>query len=403
MSNSIPQEIRNDENESDLISCCDEAHSHNASEDDKSHDSSEQDDEAEPDPVFTITLHIHSKPISLPIYQDDATIQDLSDLVAEDLHIPAANQKFLITPKTGLLKPPFTNPTLLLSSLLGKKVVLMGATTTEVAELADVARDRHARMAQRRAAQAAGRKITATKHRDVKKIQEEATYTFHTIRPLPYLPDPSKSQRFLERLAQDAGIRASMRRHQFRVGLLTEMDPAAHTTHESRTLGLNRNRGEVIELRLRTDAGDGYRDYKVIRKTLCHELAHNVWGPHDRNFWNLCRQIEDEVERNDWRRGGHAVGGGGGGLEEFYNPADPGVEDEEADHGGWEGGEYVLGGGGGGGDIAATGPADATLSRREIMARAAEARMGKQREAVAKATKSEPDPSGTSEGGGTSK
>jgi hypothetical protein len=50
-----------------------------------------------------------------------------------------------------------------------------------------------------------------------------------------------------------------------------------------------------------------------------------------------------------------------------------------------------------------TGPADATLSRREIMARAAEARIGKQREAAAKATKSEPDPSGTSQGGGTSK
>jgi hypothetical protein len=382
----------------DRTSCCDESHEERNSYGDHSDEGSDQENEVLPEPAFNITLHIHGKPMSLPIYEKDATIQDLSDLVAEDLEIPAANQKFLITPKTGLLKPPFAQPNLLLSTLLEKKIVLMGATTAEVTELADVARDRHLRMAQRRAAQAAGRKVTATKHRDVQKIQEEATYTFHTIRPLPYLPDPAKSQRFLERLAADAGIKASMRRHQFRVGLLTEMDPAAHTTHESRTLGLNRNRGEVIELRLRTDAGDGYRDYKVIRKTLCHELAHNVWGPHDRNFWNLCRQIEDEVERNDWRRGGRAVGGGvGGAVEEFYNPEDQGVSDEEADHGGWEGGEYVLGGGGQGGG---GGVADASLSRREIMARAAEARVGKQREAAAKVVEDETkyDPSGSREG-----
>lgn len=50
------------------------------------------------------------------------------------------------------------------------------------------------------------------------------------------------------------------------------MDPLSNTqsSHEgtTRLLGLNRNRGEVIELRLRTDAYDGYRDYKTIRNTL---------------------------------------------------------------------------------------------------------------------------------------
>lgn len=45
------------------------------------------------------------------------------------------------------------------------------------------------------------------------------------------------------------------------------MEPLSNTTstHEgtTRLLGLNRNAGEVIELRLRTDAGDGYRAYNV--------------------------------------------------------------------------------------------------------------------------------------------
>jgi hypothetical protein len=252
----------------------------------------------------------------------------------------------------------------------------MGATTAEVTSLEDDIAALRTRQAKRRAALSAGRKVHANTYRDQKKTQDEATYSFHMIKPLPYLPHPEKSQRYLERLAADPGIKASMRKHGFSVGLLTEMNPAEHTTHESRTLGLNRNRGEVIELRLRTDAYDGYRDYKVIRKTLCHELTHNVFGPHDSKFWNLCRQIEAEVERNDHSRGGHSVGG-----EEFFVPGDAGIEDEEADHGGWEGGEYVLGGGSAMTSSSATGTE--ALSRREIIARAAEARMKTQREAKA--------------------
>lgn len=158
-----------------------------------------------------------------------------------------------------------------------------------------------------------------------------------------------------------------MATHKFSVGVLTEMDPAAHTTHSSRTLGLNRNKGEAIELRLRTDAGDGYRDYKTIRKTLCHELAHNVHGDHDEAFWKLTRRIEEEVERGDWKSGGRSLTD-----EVFY---EPGEDVGEVDGGGWTGGEFVLGGGGGemGG-----------IGRREAIARAAEERANKQREVMKK-------------------
>lgn len=152
------------------------------------------------------------------------------------------------------------------------------------------------------------------------------------------------------------------------------MNPAEHTTHESRTLGLNRNKGEVIELRLRTDAYDGYRDYRTIRKTLCHELAHCVHSEHDRDFWELTKQIEQEVEKGDWTRGGHKLS-----EQEFYNPSDWEEEgqrgDEEwVDHGGWTGGEYVLGGG------QTVGQAVGGLSRREIMARAAEDRLKREQQ-----------------------
>ena len=118
-------------------------------------------------------------------------------------------------------------------------------------------------------------------------------------------------------------------------------------------------------MRLRTDAYDGYRDYKTIRKTLCHELAHNVHGEHDRKFWDLMQEIEREVGRGDWTRGGRSVG-----EEEFYNPDDGGVG-EHVDGGAWKGGEFVLGG---------MGSAGGGMNRRELMAAAAEERMKRQRQ-----------------------
>ena len=150
------------------------------------------------------------------------------------------------------------------------------------------------------------------------------------------------------------------------------MNPAEHTTHESRTLGLNRNRGEVIELRLRTDAYDGYRDYKIIRDTLCHELAHNVFGDHDRDFWDLCKSIEKEVREADWKHGGQAISD-----EVYYNPEEREGSGGHVDGGGWSGGEFVLGGNGG----KQGAPPSQVLNRREAMAKAAEERMRRQREA----------------------
>lgn len=72
--------------------------------------------------------------------------------------------------------------------------------------------------------------------------------------------------------------------------MLTELAP-----HENpELLGLNVNAGQQIKLRLRSDAYDGFRHYKDIRRVLCHELAHNVHGGHDRDVRSsvsLFRQL----------------------------------------------------------------------------------------------------------------
>ncbi|KZM24559.1 uncharacterized protein EKO05_0008671 [Ascochyta rabiei] len=318
-----------------------------------------------------VTLTHHGKPTTLTFAQD-ATISELSEKISSELSIPPSNQKLLIGGKLGLQKPPFKNPAIPLSDFNTKKITLMGSTTAEVSSL-------NASISAASAPRRPGpiKAATPARNRDYKRIQDDATYTFHTLRPLPYLPNPSRSLAFLERLRDDAGIKAAMRTHKFSVPLLTEMDPAMHTTQESRTLGLNRNQGEVIELRLRTDAYDGYRDYNTIRNTLCHELAHNVWGPHDRNFWELCKQIEREVQRDDWKSGGKSVGN-----QEFYEPSEE--EMNMCDHGGWTGGEFVLGSAGDGGTLVSSAGgsvATGSLNRREILAKAAEERAKKTKQA----------------------
>jgi hypothetical protein len=67
-----------------------------------------------------------------------------------------------------------------------------------------------------------------------------------------------------------------MRSHKFSVGLLSELAPHEHPN----LLGLNVNAGQSILLRIRTDAYDGFRSYAEIRRVLCHELTHNVYGGH---------------------------------------------------------------------------------------------------------------------------
>ncbi|KAI1634024.1 ubiquitin/metalloprotease fusion protein [Biscogniauxia mediterranea] len=340
-----------------------------------------------PTPTPTpITLTHHGKEHTLEM-DSSATLADLSVKIQDTFFIPASNQKLMVS-KLGMLKSPFDNRPI--TDLRDKKITLLGASSAEVASLnaasqKAAAREAHLASVRRNPPKAFSASSSPAARQ---RAQDDNQYTFMALRPLPFLPQPERSLAFLERLKADPGIRAAMRKHKFSVGLLTEMDPTAYTaeSHEgtTRILGLNHNHGEKIELRLRTDAYDGYRDYKTIRKTLCHELAHNVHSEHDRQFWDLCHQIEREVARDDWKSGGNTVGGG-----DFYEPG----EEVAYDHGGWVGGAFVLGGGTGAGSAAAGADSSAgALSRREIMAKAAEERLKKQRQSQAESREEAPGP-----------
>ncbi|KAI9860965.1 MAG: hypothetical protein M1824_002731 [Vezdaea acicularis] len=342
------------------------------------------------DDDIEITVHRQSEPHTY-LFPPSSTLTDLLSTLINDLSISPTSLKLLITPKLGMVRPPLSpsHAALPLTSLTSKRIVALGSTASQLDNMNAIIAENMDRAARRRGRRA-NPSHRPSRHIDSRRLHDEALYTFSTLRPLPNLPHPDRSLAFLARLRDDPGIKSVMRAHRFAVPLLTEMDPAAHTTHEGRTLGLNRNRGEVIELRLRTDAGDGYRDYKTIRRTLCHELAHNVWGEHDARFWKLCREIEKEVEGADWKGArGRMVGGDG--LE--VGPVGPEDEDDEEWHdgGGWTGGEFVLGGGGSGSGpataaVAGQGvvggqQAEGSVSRREVLARAAEERLRRMRDA----------------------
>jgi hypothetical protein len=362
-----------------------------------------------PTMTIMVTHRGQEYPVTIPAV---STLYDLSQRVAgPPLSVPVANQKFIIAPGPGFIRPP-TAPTrrgdpnhVPLAPLVPgdpdtesdeearrnpsrpetqqRKITLLGATAQQVADLtADIARargphqsaagargrgprrgggdgDRRAgrllgAMGQSRAAEAQQRRLGG-----VAGVGGGEDYGFGGVRVMAGFGDAERARGLLEALRGDRGIREAMRRWRFRVGQLVEMDPAENTTATARTLGLNRNRGEVIELRLRTDRYDGFRHYGGIRKTLCHELAHNVWSEHDANFWTLCREIEAFVQQQSWNVGRRV----GGDDVEFYEPPDD--EDEHVDGGGWIGGVRAVGGA-----APLTG-----MTRGEAMARAAEERM----------------------------
>merc|ERR1719267_52560 len=107
-----------------------------------------------------------------------------------------------------------------------------------------------------------------------------------------------------------------MKSRNFEVGILTEMSPAeaAKRMEQKGTpgmdlLGYNQNAGEMIVLKLRTDNTKGFRPYHDLINTLIHELTHNVWGPHDHNFWKLFGELKAQYMKfhRFWSHGGQAA------------------------------------------------------------------------------------------------
>ncbi|KAI7852310.1 WLM domain-containing protein [Circinella umbellata] len=209
-----------------------------------------------------------------------------------------------------------------------------------------------------------------------RSVQTSSPYTFHKISVIEEFQHPEQARKLLERLRDDRGVRAIMQQHQWSVGELTELTP-----FEKTILGFNRNSGQLISIRLRTDDLSGFRHYDSIRKVLLHELTHNVWSEHDDNFHALNRQLNKEVVSLDWTaHGANTLSSG----SSFYQPMDDDEYEDEITGVTWEGGSYRLGNGTGKKNINKGSSSVATMSdvalQRELRAKAAAARLTKQEE-----------------------
>lgn len=136
----------------------------------------------------------------------------------------------------------------------------------------------------------------------------QGPYIFSSFRTLQLpgielSPPAAKALTIMHTLASDPGIVAIMNKHRWHVGIMTEMAPEGYVGISPKcVLGFNKNHGEEISLRLRTDDLKGFRKYESIKKTLLHELAHMVHSEHDANFHALDKQLNEEAIALDWTK-----------------------------------------------------------------------------------------------------
>ncbi|GMY09775.1 ubiquitin and wlm domain-containing metalloprotease [Fagus crenata] len=243
-----------------------------------------------------------------------ATIKELG-LELQKLTNVKADTMRLIVPqssnKSSKLLSPFSDEHAFLSLQetsirKGKSIRMMGVSESEVNEVLQNAKanlriagfeEEEKRLRQRK---------SDRPHASLKLPQ--GPYMFCDFRTLEIPgvelnPPASEALKIMHMLAADPGIVAIMNKHRWRVGIMTEMAPIGYVGISPKCiLGLNKNHGEEISLRLRTDDLKGFRKYESIKKTLLHELAHMVYSEHDANFYALDKQLNQEAASLDWTR-----------------------------------------------------------------------------------------------------
>ena len=149
-------------------------------------------------------------------------------------------------------------------------------------------------------------------------IEQDKQYRFNRIEMLfkRTNPAPFEAEKLLQKLTLDPGIISILKQRQWIVETLCEIDPedadieqVAKGEGDKCLLGWNRNFGQRIALRLRTDDLKGFRNYQSIVNTLIHELTHNQFAPHDEKFWALFNQLKQQYAKiHSERNNAHTLG-----------------------------------------------------------------------------------------------
>ena len=150
----------------------------------------------------------------------------------------------------------------------------------------------------------------SNKNKKYGRRQRPRDYGFQHIEPLPGFDDRDVAEEMLNTVANNPGILKVMEKHRWKVPVLKELYPDGKVGEsEECIMGLNKNNGEEILLRIRTDDLKGFRKMQSVLNVLYHELAHNEISEHNNEFKALNSLIKKEAEAMDWTRSrGHRLG-----------------------------------------------------------------------------------------------
>ncbi|PAV19780.1 WLM-domain-containing [Pyrrhoderma noxium] len=305
---------------------------------------------------ITISVSFRGESHSLTL-ESNTPLATLCVQLEELTGVPPSFQKLLYKGKKSKLPEDATVEQAGIKD--GLKIQLLGSTEAELNGMRAVEDSKH-------------RRDEILKKRETSKFPKpratggsssSSNYKFHKLVPLPHLPAPDTALSLLKKLSSDPAVQHIMQKHQFSVGVLTELAP-----HEQpHLLGLNENHGQSIKLRLRTDAYDGFRLYSDVRRVLCHELTHNVWGDHDENFKQLNSLLNKEII--EFERGTHSLRGSNPSYDPSLSSSDATLGVESEAH------SFILGG-----SSAATSAIDSREDRRRRALDAAINRLRKEEE-----------------------
>ncbi|XP_048434419.1 uncharacterized protein LOC103955016 [Pyrus x bretschneideri] len=243
----------------------------------------------------------------------DATVKDLGHELQKLTDVKADTMRLIIpqfSDKSSKMLSPFSdehqNLSLQEASIVeGKSIRMMGVSENEVDEVLQNAKA-NLRIAGFDEEEKRLRQRMTGRPQSLKLPQGPYIFCEFQTLQLPGIelnPPASEALKRMHMLAADPGIISVMNKHRWRVGIMTEMAPVGYVGISPKCiLGFNKNHGEEISLRLRTDDLKGFRKYESIKKTLLHELAHMVYSEHDANFYALDKQLNQEAESLDWTR-----------------------------------------------------------------------------------------------------
>ncbi|QRV88709.1 WLM domain protein [Ceratobasidium sp. AG-Ba] len=251
-------------------------------------------------PAIDVLLRVnHGSTMLEVVMPSNSSIDDLKRRLYELTYVPASKQKLLWK---GMKRGAATLQGSGLQN--GSKITMVGTPQSAIEAMHHAEAEASRRLDIMRKREARG----PTKVRDTSGSSTSSTQIlFYRTEPLSYLPNPIQAQSILNKLANDPAILHVMRLHKFTVGLLTELAPHEHPN----LLGLNVNGGQSILLRIRTDSYDGFRSYGEVRRVLCHELTHNVYGGHGDDFKTLNSRLNREVAEFEQaaKAGSHTLSG----------------------------------------------------------------------------------------------